>query len=246
MTKYYLFLGLTHILGDFYFQTEKLAAEKEKKFRGVVKHSLEYTIVSLVIALLTPHIDMVIAVFIASVAHFVIDSTKYVLIRKRVVKNGWNIFWMDQAAHLVSIVIVAIFLDKYNFIINTGFLSIVANYVSVDLDKTLRWALVLLVLHKPSNIMIQKFLTEYKPISGGEDMNAIIATKNAGIVIGTIERIIMIILIHLGQFSALGLVLTAKSITRYNKIANEKDFAEYYLLGTLLSFLCVLFTSVLI
>ena len=33
----------------------------------------------------------------------------------------------------------------------------------------------------------------------------------------------------------IGLVLTAKSIARYDRISKDKDFAEYYLLGTLLS-----------
>lgn len=32
--------------------------------------------------------------------------------------------------------------------------------------------------------------------------------------------------------SAIGLVLTAKSIARYGRISKEKNFAEYYLLGT--------------
>lgn len=39
----------------------------------------------------------------------------------------------------------------------------------------------------------------------------------------------------IGEYSAIGLVLTAKSIARYDKIAHEPEFAEYYLLGTLLS-----------
>ena len=63
--------------------------------------------------------------------------------------------------------------------------------------------------------------------------------------IGTIERIIMIILISMNQYSALGLVLTAKSIARYERISKDEGFAEYYLLGTLMSFLCVLITSML-
>ena len=246
MTKYYLYLGFAQILGDFYFQTEKLATEKEKKYTGVLKHSVEYLLVSLALALLVPHPDMIIAAFLTALAHAIIDSLKYILIRKRVFKNSWNTFWIDQVAHLISILLMAFFMFRYNFVVNTKILDAVSGYYSFSLDSVLRWILVLLILHKPSNILIQKFLAEYKPIGAGTDMNAIIATKNAGIMIGTIERIIMIILIAIGQYSALGLVLTAKSITRYNKIVNEKDFAEYYLLGTLLSFLCVLLASVLI
>ena len=45
----------------------------------------------------------------------------------------------------------------------------------------------------------------------------------------------MTIFLSIGQYSAVGLVLTAKSIARYDKISKDQVFAEYYLLGTLLS-----------
>lgn len=50
----------------------------------------------------------------------------------------------------------------------------------------------------------------------------------------------MLILLSIGQYSAIGLVLTAKSIARYNKITENQEFAEYYLLGTLLSTVIVI------
>lgn len=52
--------------------------------------------------------------------------------------------------------------------------------------------------------------------------------------------------IILGQYSAIGFVLTAKSIARYNKIVEEAEFAECYLLGTLLSTMLVIATYLLI
>ena len=69
---------------------------------------------------------------------------------------------------------------------------------------------------------------------------------NAGRFIGTIERFIMLVFISLGQYAAIGLVLTAKSIARYDKIAKVPEFAEYYLLGTLLSTMAVVITSFII
>ena len=53
--------------------------------------------------------------------------------------------------------------------------------------------------------------------------------------IGTVERTIMLMLMYMNQYSAIGLVLTAKSIARYDKITRDEKFAEYYLLGTLIS-----------
>lgn len=108
-----------------------------------------------------------------------------------------------------------------------------------------KWMLGMLIIHKPANILIQKFMQDYKPrmIS---DYLEIKKDNNIGRVIGTIERVIMLILIYMNQYSAIGLVLTAKSIARYDKIAKDQDFAEYYLLGTLISVGVVIFTAVLL
>ncbi len=66
------------------------------------------------------------------------------------------------------------------------------------------------------------------------------ATIRAGRAIGTLERWIMAIFLALGQYSAMGLTLTAKSIVRFSKIEKDPAFAEYYLLGTLYSMLIAL------
>ena len=55
----------------------------------------------------------------------------------------------------------------------------------------------------------------------------------------------MLFFLLIKQYSSVGLVLTAKSIARYNKISEDKEFAEYYLLGTLLSTICVLMISII-
>lgn len=60
--------------------------------------------------------------------------------------------------------------------------------------------------------------------------------------IGILEREIILLLGLLGQYGAIGFVLTAKSLARYKQL-EKKAFAEKYLVGTLLScfiaFLCV-------
>lgn len=58
----------------------------------------------------------------------------------------------------------------------------------------------------------------------------------AGALIGALERAMTITFVLLGQYTALGLILTAKSITRFEKL-KDRRFAEYYLVGTLASML---------
>lgn len=76
------------------------------------------------------------------------------------------------------------------------------------------------------------------PRDNGEYPDA--STLRAGRAIGTLERWIMAVFLALGQYSAMGLTLTAKSIARFSRIEKDPSFAEYYLLGTLYSMLIAL------
>lgn len=57
-----------------------------------------------------------------------------------------------------------------------------------------------------------------------------------GRAIGVLERALTLTLVLLGQYGALGLVVAAKSIARFKALEN-RDFAEYFLIGTLASVL---------
>jgi len=92
-----------------------------------------------------------------------------------------------------------------------------------------------LLIGKPVNVLIKQALSSYRPQALNQEERG-----GAGALIGTLERLLMLIFLNLGQYGAIAWVLTAKSIARYSKIAEEKDFAEYYLSGTLLSMVLVL------
>lgn len=64
-------------------------------------------------------------------------------------------------------------------------------------------------------------------------------TLKAGRTIGILERWILLLFMVYGHLTAIGFLIAAKSIVRYQKL-NDPDFAEYYLLGTLYSILVTL------
>ena len=119
----------------------------------------------------------------------------------------------------------------------------ILNIYSYKAETLAKWILAILAIHIPANIFIQSFLGDYKPKG---DETIIKVDNKAGRRIGTIERLIMLVLLSMGQYAAIGFVLTAKSISRYDKITKDEKFAEYYLLGTLLSTLYVIVCRVLI
>jgi hypothetical protein len=69
--------------------------------------------------------------------------------------------------------------------------------------------------------------------------------ENVGEWIGIIERVITFIFVLTGHYIAIAFVLTAKSIARFKEL-EDKDFSEYYLLGTSGSFLVALFSGLVI
>ena len=57
---------------------------------------------------------------------------------------------------------------------------------------------------------------------------------NVGRWIGGFERTLILIFVLINNYLAIGLVLTAKSAARFNDLS-DREFAEYYILGTLMS-----------
>lgn len=64
-----------------------------------------------------------------------------------------------------------------------------------------------------------------------------------GRVIGCLERLIVTTLVTQGQYGAIGLVLAAKSVARYPQAARSEEFADYYLIGTLVSMAVAIFAG---
>ena len=58
--------------------------------------------------------------------------------------------------------------------------------------------------------------------------------RSRGRTIGVLERFILLTLVILGQWGALGFVIAAKSIARFKDL-DQRDFSERYLIGTLTS-----------
>lgn len=68
---------------------------------------------------------------------------------------------------------------------------------------------------------------------------------NAGRIIGILERIIIFFFVTVGQFAAVGFVIAAKGVVRYKEL-EDRNFAEYVLIGTLLSSLLAIVTGFIV
>ncbi len=62
------------------------------------------------------------------------------------------------------------------------------------------------------------------------------ADARLGRLIGRLERLLLMLLVAMGQWEAVGFLLAAKSVARFREL-DDKTFSDYYLIGTLASLL---------
>jgi hypothetical protein len=100
----------------------------------------------------------------------------------------------------------------------------------------------LLLVANEANLAIRAVFDwlDLKPRSARADGGMVdVGEFNRGRVIGVLERILLYVFLLEGQFGAIGFVLAAKAFTRF-KALDDRSFAEYVLIGTLLSACCAL------
>lgn len=68
--------------------------------------------------------------------------------------------------------------------------------------------------------------------------------RRAGSVIGLLERFLTLTFVLAKEYLAIGLILTAKSIARFEELKDRK-FSEYFLIGTLSSISFSIFVGVI-
>lgn len=241
--EYLLLLLLGHILGDFYTQTAKIAEKKKDSLTWVLKHCLIYFITIFIVSIPVISFKIFLLNVITAFLHALIDIIKYLYL-KHTKKSIPSMFFIDQSLHLLCLLGMSYLWTKCNIQLNE--LHIIQDiFKTVGISEVIvcKWLLGLLIIHKPANILIQNIIGTYKPKTNPIEING---DNNIGRIIGTVERVIMLMLISMKQYSAIGLVLTAKSIARYDRISKDEKFAEYYLLGTLISTGIVIACSVIL
>jgi hypothetical protein len=70
--------------------------------------------------------------------------------------------------------------------------------------------------------------------SSGPDPGAVGLTARVGATIGILERLLICVFVLTGTDVAIGFVVAAKTLARFKQL-DDREFAEYYLLGTLAS-----------
>ncbi len=213
-------LLLAHLIGDFMLQPLKWVIHKEAN-KAKSKYLYLHVLIHFVLYLLVLwNLSLWKIAIILSVSHLFIDLAK--LYSEPWFKNKTIPFFIDQFLH-----VAALYICSYYAELPAHFMLLFEN---------LNWHLSLAVVFVtfPSAIIMGKLLD---PMSGqiNTDHKSL---PNAGKYIGIIERLFVLVFILLGRWDAIGLLITAKSVFRFNdlKESNSRKLTEYILIGTLVSF----------
>lgn len=228
---------LGHIIGDFYVQTDKLAEKKKNSMKYMLMHCFIYTItVGIGFHILSRGIleTLIISSF-TFLSHLIMDLIK----RKRDKKDAkyeYINFLVDQAIHIMALYLI-LYIVKQQFGFHRSCDLMINNW---NIKTFIVVISAVLVCWKPAAIFVSlvfKIIPE--TIEQADQTKKVcqnIGTEGTkiGSWIGILEREIILILGLMGQFGAIGFVLTAKSLARFKQLENQ-SFAEKYLVGTLLS-----------
>ncbi len=238
-------LVLAHVVTDFYFQSANMTKSKRDSMAALIGHASIFFVVGFVLLIPFISIKTVAWLFVLSVSHFVIDLAKIKL--ESVINNASMFpFMADQLCHILAIIALTPFLSSISLNIHfvNAWASIVKFYpflhrmrYTVLLNYIILLICYLLIINGGS-IIIKLILNKYNSLKNQTEEESI----KAGGLIGKLERIIILTLLINNNYTAIGYVIAAKSVARFKKLENDKQFGEYYLVGTLLSVLVALVT----
>lgn len=214
-------LVLAHAIGDFVLQPDQWVKDKtikKHKSKYLYFHVLIHALALLI--LLQFNTNYWIGIVSIVVSHYIIDVIKLNLTKKI---NPRLLFILDQMAHLIVIAIVAISYTQYSFDINTLYSK-----------NVLALLLSLIAITSIASVIMRLVMSKW--ILDEDDAND--SLEKAGKYIGILERLFVFGFIIINQWSAIGLLIAAKSVFRFGDLSKAKDrkLTEYILIGTLLSF----------
>lgn len=223
-------LLFAHFLADFPLQWDRMVEDKRQKLLrgfGLYVHGL---IVAAISWLAIGYWSYWWLAALVAVCHFLIDYGKV-----KFTANGPVSFMVDQVLHVVLLVVFSKF-----FLASHVWLQ----WACIPPD----WALLApslacayLFCLSPANYFVREIITYCKVKDDVNRKGAAMCpedVRRSGMLIGSLERILILSFVLMGSLEAAGLTIAAKSLLRFND--DDGPRTEYVLAGTLLSLLIAL------
>ena len=235
MIRVALLLYLAHLLADFVLQTSRMVNLKRAgkisgyALHGAALYAATLTLTGFFVAGSLVSLRFQVAIIALTLVHLAIDWCKIRLGARYAAADGALAFSLDQLLHGFTIFLGAWWMVRapaaHEMMHVLGMLR--------RPDNKILLALVVYVAVIFGAGYLIRFLTRplMRDLKLGESHAQL---SNAGMFIGWLERFLILSALFEHSPATAGLILAAKSIARYPEFKREQ-FAEYFLIGTLLS-----------
>lgn len=254
-------LLVAHLLTDFVFQPSAWVNDKKQRKIASGKLTLHIIVTTLFAYVFSGAYSNWAIPLTIFISHYIIDVIKTYL------KEKFIYFILDQVAHIL--VIVALCLSVQNswssitpglhaMAENANFWILAGGYIFITWPlgiiigmATQRWRNQIALEQEKTRKELDKSLTADNLLSFNletvmkEEQG--LGLASAGKWIGICERMLILTFVLMQQYTAIGFLMTAKSILRFSeKEANTQLKTEYVLVGTLVSFTSAAMTGILL
>jgi hypothetical protein len=224
-----LALLAAHLLGDFVFQTGWMVRQK-RRFAVLALHA---GVVAALTYLLAARWTAFSLPLITWVSHMVIDAIKV-----RASAKGAQPFVIDQLAHLAVVGLLALWAPHFGSI--SGWVFLWGKNLWIFFAVLSGSILTVRVGELLIGFWVQPYLDEIQSLARAPEsaFRPVRGLTNGGRLIGQWERALIFLFVGLGQLSAIGFLIAAKSVFRFGELKERENRmeAEYITIGTLMSF----------
>lgn len=232
----FLALYLSHLLTDFVLQSNRMMADKKRNSalayagHGAIHFFSAALFLGFAIPGLALRWSLYASILALALVHLAVDWMKLRLVRSESLADGAATFLADQAVHALTVFLTAWLIIQPP----AWFLLAKLQWARSAIEKPLVVSVVYIGVIFGGGYVVRfltRTLTKQDMSILGETTNEM---ENAGMYIGWLERFVVLTALVLQSPATVGLILTAKSIARYPEMKSVR-FAEYFLIGTLLS-----------
>jgi hypothetical protein len=222
----FLQLYAAHLIADFVLQPKWIVLNKRKPGPLLAHAGIH---IACGVALVNIGIDrnVLLAILGLALAHILIDCIKGLL-----TKDGWVVFVFDQVLHMGTVAAAALWLNSASWLL-----------VQVMVVTALTSAPVYLLLSAyvgvifGGSFIVQKITLPFLSRIEGDLLALKPGLPRVGRYIGCIERFLVLTFVITGFNEAIGFLLAVKALARFPEIKEDArgTFAEYFLVGTMIS-----------
>lgn len=217
-------LILAHLLTDFVLQPSGWIESRNRNHFASPYLYIHGFITALVALLLIGFQYWLIGIVIL-ITHILIDGWKSYQ------PDATKYFLIDQALHLLVLLVCWYFLFlEYD--------DILYAWENINAQNVIVLITAFVFVTFPAGILIGQLTKKWR-----EQIKDGVTLGNAGKWIGIIERIVILTLVLNHQYDAIGLLIAAKSLLRFNEANRPEIKTEYLLIGTLISITIAILTG---